>query len=67
MSIRIYGNKTFVGNDISISIAPIMDNNYISTRCANQLVFPKSNMWKFLDLTILGILLQPTKSTSPRS
>ena len=44
---RIKG--TLAGKDIIISIAPTRDNNYVSTKCANQLVIPESNIIEMVD------------------
>ena len=40
---------TLVGKDITISIAPAESNNYISTKFANHLVIPESNIREELD------------------
>jgi hypothetical protein len=44
---RIKG--TLVGKDIIISISPTQDKNYVSTKCANQLVIPESNIIETID------------------
>jgi len=40
--LRIKG--TLSGKDVTISIDPTEHNNYVSTKCANQYVIPKSNI-----------------------
>ena len=44
---RIKG--TLAGKAITISIAPVESNNYISIEFANHLVIPKSNIREELD------------------
>ena len=40
---------TLAGKDITISIAPVESNNYISTEFTNHLVIPESNIGEGLE------------------
>jgi hypothetical protein len=45
--LRIKG--TLAGKDVTISIDPTANDNYVSTECANQLLIPKSNIIEEID------------------